>query len=1051
MILATSVWAEEELEFTKWSGELNVPDPVAISFDNEGRAFVTQTQRRKEQDLDIRQFRDWIPDDVGFETVEDKRAFYHRELAPGNGKKRVKDLNGDGSHDYRDLMVLSERIHLLEDTDGDGTADKTRVFAEDFKTELTGVAGGVLWHNDEVFLTAVPDVFRLRDSDGDGSADEREVIATGFGVHLAYAGHDMHGLTVGPDGKIYWSIGDKGISVETPDGKRHHFPNQGGVMRCNPDGSEFEVFAHGLRNVQEIAFDEFGNLFGVDNDADRPGEKERFVYIVRGMDAGWRCNYQYRGDGYNPWTAEGLWRPLADFPDRPIYTVPPISNYIDGPCGFAYNPGTALGPGWERTFFLTGAPKGTQVAFQVEPRGASFEMVNSRTVGQGIAITGLSFGPDGGLYGTDWGQTGYALTQSGAVWKIDVPETSRHPQRAETAALLKRDFADAEVEELTNLLGHADQRVQLKAQFELADRNETQALAESAAAGRIHGVWGLGQLKATDELEKLATHEDPEIQAQVGRVAADQEIFDEGLLLDLAESENARVKFFALQALAEHGSTESQDFIVRQVWENDGKDLYLRQAGIMAMTSIDAESLMNLTGHESIEVERCAVVALRRLRSPKVAEFLVRSEPVATEAAMAIHDDFSIPEALPALARALIYPGNEAFTRRALNANLRLGLPSCALRVANWAADPANDVKLRQVAIESLLEWMKPSEFDKVDGRIRHFHDRDEAAIKRGIAGPVIELIQSDEPSIQAGGIRLADRYDVELDASVVIAVFQSENAADEVRLSALDFVKDDLVSLKAALDSKSAALRIRALELLAGKEPDIAKFEAARFLESKSLEERQAGVRTLQKLEAKAELTPLVAQLIAGKLEPGIQLEVIEAGQALGIDEGLTEFLAKRADIMNPANFTEVLEGGSPAAGKLIFENHIAAQCIRCHMVGKSKDGSEIGPNLVNASELGREYLLESLVAPQKTIAENFGTITLTMKDGTLVAGQFLKETEEQIIVRDPATKEDAKVKKSDVKERSEIISVMPPMGAILKRGELRDVIAYMMTLKKQ
>ena len=69
--------------------------------------------------------------------------------------------------------------------------------------------------------------------------------------------------------------------------KRQH---EGCVLRCEPDGTHFEVFAHGLRNVQEIAFDNYGNIFGVDNDADLPGERERFVYITERSDSGWRCS-----------------------------------------------------------------------------------------------------------------------------------------------------------------------------------------------------------------------------------------------------------------------------------------------------------------------------------------------------------------------------------------------------------------------------------------------------------------------------------------------------------------------------------------------------------------------------------------------------------------------------------------------------------------------------------------------------------------------------------------------------------------------------------------
>ncbi len=211
--LANAAIAQSPLEFSKWSGAINVPDPVAISFDQQGRAYVTQTKRRKANDLDIRANSDWIVNDVSFQSVEQKRDFYHERLAPGgNNSKRVEDLNGDGSSDYTDLMFLSEVIHRLEDTDGDGMADTTRVFADGFNTEVTGIAAGVLHHDDHVYVTIAPDVWKLRDTNGDGAADERQVVATGFGLHIAYGGHDMHGLTVGPDGRFTGASGTK-VSV----------------------------------------------------------------------------------------------------------------------------------------------------------------------------------------------------------------------------------------------------------------------------------------------------------------------------------------------------------------------------------------------------------------------------------------------------------------------------------------------------------------------------------------------------------------------------------------------------------------------------------------------------------------------------------------------------------------------------------------------------------------------------------------------------------------------------------------------------------------------
>ena len=118
----------DPLVFKKWTPTINIPDPVAIALDPQGRAYVTQTQRRKSQDLDIRNNRDWIPTDVGLRSVDEKQAFYRSALSPEQGtsessRRRVKDWNQDGSHDYRDLQWKSELIHVVQDSNDDGAAD----------------------------------------------------------------------------------------------------------------------------------------------------------------------------------------------------------------------------------------------------------------------------------------------------------------------------------------------------------------------------------------------------------------------------------------------------------------------------------------------------------------------------------------------------------------------------------------------------------------------------------------------------------------------------------------------------------------------------------------------------------------------------------------------------------------------------------------------------------------------------------------------------------------------------------------------------------------
>ena len=179
------------------------------------------------------------------------------------------------------------------------------------------------------FVGASPALWRLRDENGDGFIDSRVAISEGYNVHPAFGGHGISGVTLGPDGRIYWEVGDMGFDVVDQSGRRWSYPNQGAVLRANPDGSDFEVFATGIRNLQEFAFDDYGNLISVDNDGDHPGETERLVYLPEGSDSGWRANWQYgkstdpANNRYNVWMDEGMFKPR--FEGQPAHITPPIA------------------------------------------------------------------------------------------------------------------------------------------------------------------------------------------------------------------------------------------------------------------------------------------------------------------------------------------------------------------------------------------------------------------------------------------------------------------------------------------------------------------------------------------------------------------------------------------------------------------------------------------------------------------------------------------------------------------------------------------------------
>ncbi|HKB34905.1 MAG TPA: PVC-type heme-binding CxxCH protein, partial [Gemmataceae bacterium] len=416
-----------------YAAEPLLANPVCFCFDEKGRCYVAETFRLHAGVTDNRGHMNWLDDDLAARSVADRLALYRKFL-----RDRVKDYEKE--HD---------RVRLLLDTDGDSKPDKAVVFADGFHRAEDGIGAGLLARKGKVYYTCIPDLWRLQDTDGDGKVDIRESLSTGYGVHVSFIGHDMHGLRLGPDGKLYFSIGDRGLNVRTKEGKRLFHPDTGAVLRCDLDGANLEVVATGLRNPQELAFDDFGNLFTVDNNSDS-GDQARLVYVVEGGESGWHIGYQYgsrihdersRMGNRGPWNYEKLWHLKHD--GQPAYIVPPLAHIAAGPSGLCHYPGIGLGERYAGHFFLCdfrGEAGGSGVwSFAVKPKGAAFEIADAHQFVWSVLATDCGFGPDGAFYISDWVQ-GWDLTGKGRIWKVTDPDNIKKPAVAEAKKLLAEGF-----------------------------------------------------------------------------------------------------------------------------------------------------------------------------------------------------------------------------------------------------------------------------------------------------------------------------------------------------------------------------------------------------------------------------------------------------------------------------------------------------------------------------------------------------------------------------------------------------------------------------------
>ena len=1039
---------------------------VGITTRPDGRIYVTETQRRTNAAVDIRKFPDWLMDSLACTSIDDKDKLIQRRMS-----------------DWKKREAFKEKVYALDDTDGDGKADKVQVAFEGFNSNVSEVAAGILWHDGALYVTCFPALYKLTDPDGDGVFDKSEELVTGMGIHVGYGGHDMHGPVLGVDGRIYWSMGDKGFNI-TKDGKKYYGPGLGAVFRIDPDGSHFEIFCDGVRNPFEMEFDAYGNLIAADHDGDF-GDQEGLRFLIQGSDSGWRKQWQYRGNkkwpeqpAYNPWMIDSLWKP--PFAEQPAHVTPVFATYSSGPIGMVWEPGTALNARYRGFFFLAESTKKT-TAFRLEESGAGFVIKDAHVVLSGPFATGLHFGADGAIYAADWGDNEWLPHAKGRVLKLDDPTMAKDPVRLETQKLLREGFSKRADAELAALLAHADQRVRLQAQLALVKHGNAGRAplttiandAKSARLARLHAVWGIGQLArggdhaAADLLPALLADTDAEVRAQAAKMIGEAGVSSAAnTLATLLADPAPRVRLFAGIALGRLGSPTHVPQVVALLEQNDNQDVYLRHAGVMALTGCCTDTrapLYALKIHPSRSVRLAAVVALRRLKDAQVATFLDDADvAVVGEAARAIHDDQSITDAMPALAAVLDRDTvtDEATVRRAISANLRLGDAASAKRLAAYA-NKRVDGMFRAEALDSLGAFLQPLMLDRVQGIYRNLPVRDRALVVDAIAPSLDTLLFGKSKVVQAATARLIAVLGLPewTERLTTLATDTSKDAALRVvALGALEALKAKGLdaAVKQGLSDKDASVRGAALGVLGRTKPaDDATYSAINAaLASTALADRQQAIAVLAEMKHKRAVALLGEQLDqwkAGTIDAAVRLDVADAVRAQA-DKGLVSNLTALEKTMTKADprglAVLALDGGDPLEGELIFKTSATASCQQCHIVATGAPHT-VGPNLAGiGSRLDRSHLLTALVNPSTEIAPGFGVLNLTLTDGKIVSGALAAESDTEVTLR-AAGAPDVKVAKATIKTRSAPVSIMPPMSANLSLRELRNLVAYLATLK--
>jgi len=1074
---------EPDFKVELFADQTQVLNPSAICFDDQGRLYVAEIHRWRAGVEDIRHHIPMLLDDLSITSSAQRTAMYRK-------------FSDSGYIPFTAWTSQADRIRIVEDRDGDGRADAAGIFADGFKDALDGPGIGLLYGDGGLYYTSIPHLWRIEDQDRDGKSEKRVSLQDGFGVRMSISGHDMHGLIWGPDGRIYWSLGDRGYHFTTKEGKSYSEPTEGAVFRCDPDGSNLEVVYYGLRNPQELAFDQYGNLFTCDNDADAV-DTGRLVYILEGGDSGWDAGHQailnfsdplkirtpsFPGARWplNPWIDEKIWEPRNDI--QPAWALPPIEKVSWGPSGLVYNYGATAFPARYAEYFFVcnfGGAKGDLEAFAVTPDGAGFKMKDQRPSWMvGLGNTDAEFGPDGKLYLSCFNNNGWEKQDLGNIYTMFDPAAAQQPIVRETQELLTGGLKNKLPQELSALLGHPDMRVRLQAQFAIAKLMQGMPIFLSAVSPettpqvkRLHGVWGLGQIArhhsaALPMIAALLNDGDAEVRAQAAKTLADLRYAPAAPeFVKLLNDPNARVRGFAALGIGRAGYQAGLEPLLAALGANQNQDVFLRHTLVMGLTYLgDTEKLAALAKHPQQPVRLGAVLALRRLKSAQIAAYLADADDAVRFEAIRAINDLNLTAALPALAAAIgdrlpkpETPRDWMIHTRLVNANWRLGDAASAQRLLAYAKRPELPDPLRNDALLALKEWAKPNVVDPVIANVRPLDPSKRADLKPIIAAglPAVLEVCSKDPLVTA--MDLAKTYGIAIPSPVLLARLSNVGEFEAVRLSCL---KEVAARKEAALPSllsqlvadPNAEIRAAATRSLLEIDPSKGLDAALTLLNKGTKRDKQDAIEILGGLtdpRATAALQTSLEAAAKGAFDPAALLELLEAAaKRPELKPRLDAYTAS----LNPADklapFRECLDGGDVKRGEIIFATHAAAQCSKCHVVGAS--GGTAGPNL---SDIGKrhnaEYVLAALVDPSAVIVPGYGLTIVFMKDGSSAGGSVLEDTPEKLVLKIGEDGKTQTLKKADIQMMNPPISAMPPMGLILPKHEVRDLVAFLMAQK--
>jgi putative heme-binding domain-containing protein len=884
----------------------------------------------------------------------------------------------------------NDKVLILEDTNGDGVADKRTVFADNLH-----IPTAVLPADGGAYVANSTEIIFLKDTDGDGKADQRRVVLSGFGTEDTH--HIVHTFEQGPDGMLYFLQSIYIHShLETPYGVRRLMG--GGIWHFRPETQRAEILSKGLINPWGFIFDEHGQTFATDG-------------------AG--------GHGIND-----------IFPRSVFRTSPGAKRIVDGLnpgqpklCGLEILSGSHI-PEKLRGVLIAPDFRGHRInAYRLKPEGSSY---NSTRIEDFLSSSHRAFrpidvkmGPDGALYIADWYNP---IIQHG---EVDFRDDRRDHSRGRIwrvtfkgqPLIEKKDFSKFSIKEL---LAHTISKERVhreQARNEL--RTRTNVLPELSAwssrlsddFSRMQAMWNHQAVNhtAVELIKSLLASDDPRYRAAALRVIYHRhtEVPGGGEIVKKAiNDQNGRVRLWAVSCLAQmpgpdsvptalqalnHPVDKTMDFalwsIVREHQEHwapkfeAGKPVFGDKLPhlIFAMKalgkSLSLESIFTSLDNGTLTPteRKDAISVISQVGSANDLRRLFRLAPKEPVILDQLVTAAQIRKLQPTEGKEQLLPF--------LDSKKPTVFASAAKLAGLWKFAPARN-KLVTAFTQSPAKRQAAAEGLRLFG--------DEETIKFFLK---LSKESPDEATRVIAVKELAKIAPDRAAASAVTLLQQDKAGKDEHRLftSFLQSARAS-TSLAKALEGKTLPTKIATLGL------------------------QRAGTSGRPPKDLMAALQ------LSGKLKPMSQ-QPSSADMAKLIERVRTE--------------------GDPHRGETVYRR-ADLQCIACHAIGGV--GSPIGPDLVSiGASAPVDYLITSLLNPNDKIKEGYHTTLVSEKNGNAHTGGLVSESDTEVVLRDYAGQMN-RIARSDIKNITiSPVSMMPPgLTTGLREDQFIDLVRFLSELGK-